>query len=146
MFGGIQQLVQQFAGHADAGTANQVPHQEAYQAYDTMQQQMTPEQIGQAAQRYYEQASPDQRAQMAQQYQQGFGQYSDTQSQQYAQIDPNQVTPQQLGQMHQQAAQSHPDMLHQLLSPGGALGGTGSKLAVAGIAAFAAKQLLGGGL
>jgi hypothetical protein len=47
--------------------------------------------------------------------------------------------------MHQEAQQNHPDMLKQILSPGGALGGTGAKLAVAGIASFAAKQFLGGG-
>lgn len=61
-------------------------------------------------------------------------------------MDPSQVGAQQLGQMHQEAQQNHPDMLHQLFSPGGALGGTGAKMAVAGIAALAAKQFLGGGI
>jgi hypothetical protein len=146
MMNELQQLAQKFAAHADAGTSAQVPHQEAYQAYDSLQQQLTPEQIGQAAQRYYEQATPEQRAAMARQYQQGFAQQNNPQTQQYAQINPQQATAQQLGQMHQAAQQNHPDMLQQLFSPGGALGGTGSKLAVAGIAAFAAKQFLGKGI
>lgn len=36
-------------------------------------------------------------------------------------------------------------ILHQVMGPGGPLGSTGAKLAVAGIAALAAKQILGGG-
>ncbi|TMC35418.1 MAG: hypothetical protein E6I59_02125 [Chloroflexi bacterium] len=39
----------------------------------------------------------------------------------------------------------NPDLLHQIMGPGGPLGSTGAKLAVAGIAALAAKQILGGG-
>jgi hypothetical protein len=146
MFGDLQQLAQQLAGHADRGTSDQVPHQEAYQAYDAFKQQLTPEQIGQAAQRYYEQASPEQRAAMARQYQLGFQQQGSPLAQQWGNVNPQSVSPQQLGQMHQQAQQQHPDMLQQLFSPGGALGGTGTKLAVAGIAAMAAKQFLGGGI
>ncbi len=37
------------------------------------------------------------------------------------------------------------NILHQIMRPGGPLGSTGAKLAVAGIAALAAKQILGGG-
>ena len=41
--------------------------------------------------------------------------------------------------------QQNPDLLHQIMGLGGPLGSTGAKLAVAGIAAIAAKQILGGG-
>jgi hypothetical protein len=37
VFGELTQLVQTFAGHADAGTSAQVPHQDAYQAYNQLQ-------------------------------------------------------------------------------------------------------------
>jgi hypothetical protein len=40
--------------------------------------------------------------------------------------------------------QQQPDLLHQVMGPDGPLGSAGSKLAVAGIVAFAAKQMLGG--
>jgi hypothetical protein len=43
------------------------------------------------------------------------------------------------------AQQQNPDILHQIMGPGGPLGSTGAKVAVAGIAAFAAKQILGSG-
>ena len=41
--------------------------------------------------------------------------------------------------------QQNPDLLDRIMGPGGPLGSTGAKLAAAGIAAFAAKKLLGGG-
>lgn len=42
-------------------------------------------------------------------------------------------------------AQQKPDILHQIMGPGGPLGSIGAKRAVAGIAALAAKQILGSG-
>jgi hypothetical protein len=47
---------------------------------------------------------------------------------------------QQMAQMHQQ----QPDMLHQILGSGGALGNPLAKAALAGVAAMAAKQSFGG--
>ncbi len=43
------------------------------------------------------------------------------------------------------AQQQQPDFLHQVFAPGGPPGSAGAKLAVAGIAALAAKNILGGG-
>jgi hypothetical protein len=97
-------------------------------------------------QQYYEQASPEQRAELARQFQQGFQQSGDPQAQQFAAVDPQNVSPEQLAAMHQQAQQNNPDMLHQLFSPGGLLGSPGAKAAVAGIAAFAAKRIISQGL
>ena len=55
--------------------------------------------------------------------------------------DPNYLA-HQMTQMHQQ----QPDMLHQVLGPGGALSNPLAKAALAGVAAMAAKQFFGGGL
>jgi len=55
--------------------------------------------------------------------------------------DPTHLA-QQMAQMQQQ----QPDMVHQILGPGGALGNPLAKAALAGIAAMAAKQFFGGGL
>jgi hypothetical protein len=66
---------------------------------------MTPEEI-------YNQLSPDQRAALAQEYlsklQQAGG------GQQFAGVDPNTATPQQLAAMHEHAAQNHPSILQDL--------------------------------
>lgn len=52
----------------------------------------------------------------AQQFQQEFSNSSDPQAQQYAQMDPSSVTPQQLGEMHQYAKQTDPSILSRVMS------------------------------
>ena len=59
--------------------------------------------------------------------------------------NPYSMSPGEAARLTGYAAQQQPDLLHQVLGPGGPLGSTGAKLAVAGIAALAAKQILGGG-
>jgi len=59
--------------------------------------------------------------------------------------DPNTMSSQDAARVTGYAQQQQPDFLHQIMGPGGPLGSTGAKLAVAGIAAFAAKQMLSGG-
>ncbi len=55
------------------------------------------------------------------------------------------MSPQDAARLTGYAQQLQPDFLHQIFAPGGPLGSTGAKLAVAGIAALAAKNILGGG-
>ncbi|MBA2677995.1 MAG: hypothetical protein H0U76_06325, partial [Ktedonobacteraceae bacterium] len=59
--------------------------------------------------------------------------------------DPYSMSPQDSARMTAYAQQQAPDLLHQIMGPGGPLGSTGAKLAAAGVLAFAAKQFLGGG-
>jgi small-conductance mechanosensitive channel len=143
---GLAQFIQQFAGHASSGNYQAIPHDQAYQAYQSAQGQLSPEQFAQAAQQYYQQASPEQRAELAQQFQQGFQQSGSPLAQQWGNVNPQSISPAELAQMHQQTQQQQPDLIHQIFSPGGALGGTASKVAVAGIAAMAAQHFLGGGV
>ena len=56
------------------------------------------------------------------------------------QADPN--NPQQLAQNFQQLGQQRPDMLGQLLGPGGLMGSSMGKTALAGIAGLAASEML----
>lgn len=74
----------------------------------------------------YSQLNQGQLAQVAREFIQRFQGSSDPQAQQFAQMDPNQVTPQQVAQMHQHAAAHHPGILgdvmqHPLIT--GLLGG-----------------------
>jgi hypothetical protein len=55
----------------------------------------------------YAQLTPEQRSAVAQQFIQGFGQSNNPMAQQFAQMDPSQVSPQQLAAMHQHASQEH---------------------------------------
>ncbi len=53
-------------------------------------------------------------------------------------------SPRELGRMTRQASQQDPDLLTSLLGGNSPLNSTGGKMAMAGLAAFAAKKFLGG--
>lgn len=56
----------------------------------------------------YAQLTPEQRSAIAREFIQQFQQTNHPQAQQFAQMDPNNVSPQQLAAMHQHATQQHP--------------------------------------
>ncbi len=64
---------------------------------------------------FYGQLPPEQQAVAGQQFQQEFQQSPEPMAQQYAQMDPNQMSPDQLGEMHQDAQQSDPGMLDRVM-------------------------------
>ncbi len=141
-----QQMYQQYANSWDQGTYGQLPEQEARQNYNQFVQNAPPQVVQQAHQQYYEQMPQQQRGGLMQGLvgaltQQGY-------NPQQAGIptnNPYNMSPQEGARLTSYAQQQNPDILHQIMGPGGPLGSTGAKLAVAGIAAIAAKQLLGGG-
>lgn len=59
----------------------------------------------------YQQLSPDQRAAVAQQFMQQYQQSGDPAAQQWTNMDPHNVSPQQLAQMHEYAAKNRPGIL-----------------------------------
>ena len=141
-----QQMYQQYANHADQGTYSQIPEQEAQQNYNQFVQNAPPQMVQQAHEQYYQQMPPQQRSGLMQGLMGGLMQRGATPQQMGIQnTDPNTMSPQDAARVTGYAAQQQPDLLHQIMGPGGPLGSTGAKLAVAGIAAFAAKQMLGGG-
>ncbi len=64
----------------------------------------------------YAQLSPQQRSAVAQQFIQGFQRSGEPGAQQWANLDPNNVGPDQLAQMHQQAKQNHPGILGEVMA------------------------------
>ncbi|GAC1452573.1 MAG: hypothetical protein PVSMB4_13050 [Ktedonobacterales bacterium] len=64
----------------------------------------------------YGQVNQGQIPQIAQQFIQRFAGVNDPRAQQYARMDPNQVNPGQLAEMHQYAAQNHPGILGEVMS------------------------------
>lgn len=139
-----QQMYQQYANAWDQGNYNQLPENEVRQNYGQFIQNAPPEMVQQAHQQYYEQMPPQQRGGLVQGLlgkltQQGYNpQQAGIQT-----TDPYNMSPRDAARLTGYAQQQNPDILHQVFSPGGPLGSTGAKLAVAGIAAFAAKQILG---
>lgn len=141
-----QQMYQQYANAWDQGTYHQIPDQEAYQNYRQFVNNAPPEMVQQAHERYFEQMPPQQRGGLVQGLLGGLmGQGFNPQQAGVYNTDPYSMSPRDAARLTGYAQQQNPDILHQIMGPGGPLGSTGAKLAAAGIAAFAAKQLLGGG-
>ena len=141
-----QQMYQQYANSWDQGTYNQIPEQEARQNYRQFVQNAPPQMVQQVHQQYYEQMPQQQRGGLMQGLmgaltQQGYN----PQQAGLSNYNPYNMSPQDAARLTGYAQQQNPDILHQVLGPGGPLGSTGAKMAVAGIAALAAKQILGGG-
>jgi len=114
--------------------------------YQQVAPQLSPEQYQQAAMASLNRLSPQERMQL--------GQYLTQQAQQQGMSVPrvphggmgDYENPTHLAQQMAQMHQQQPDMLHQILGPGGALGNPLAKAALAGVAAMAAKKFFGGGL
>ncbi len=141
-----QQMYQQYANAWDQGTYHQIPYQDAYQNYNQFVQNAPPQMVEQVHQQYYEQMAPDQRGGLMRGLMGGLAQRGVYPNQMGIQnTDPYSMSPYEAARATSYAQQQHPDLPHQIMGPGGALGSTGAKLAVAGVAALAAKQLLGGG-
>ncbi len=142
-----QQMYQNYANAWDQGTYGQIPEQEARQNYQQFVQNAPPQVVQQAHEQYYAQMPPQQRSGLMQGLLGGLQQQGYNPQQAGIQnTNPNTMSPQEAARLTSYAQQQNPDILHQVFSPGGPLGSTGAKLAVAGIAAIAAKQILGGGM
>ena len=139
------QMYKQYANHADQGTYEQIPEQEARQNYQQFVQNAPPQMIEQAHAQYYQQRPPQQQASLMQGLLEGLMQRGvDPQQVGIQNTDPSRMLPQEAARLTSSVQQQHPDLLQQVMGPGGPLGSTTAKHAVAGIAAFAAKQLLSG--
>lgn len=142
-----QQMYQQYANHWDQGTYSQIPYDQAQQNYQQFVQNAPPQMVQQAHQQYYEQMPQQQRGNLMQGLLGALANRGLNPQQAGIQnTNPYTMSPQDAARLTGYAQQQSPDILHQIMGPGGPLGSTGAKLAVAGIAAVAAKQLLGGGM
>ena len=141
-----QQMYQHYANAWDQGTYGQLPEQEVRQNYRQFVQNAPPEIVEQAHQQYYTQMPQQQRGSLMQGLlgaltQQGYNpEFAGISS-----YDPYNMSVRDAARLTSYAQQRNPDILYQIMGPGGPLGSTGAKLAVAGIVALAAKQILGDG-
>jgi len=140
------QTYQRYAQAWDQGTYHQIPEDEARQQYQQFVQNAPPQAVQQVHQQYYEQMPQQQRTSLVQGLlgaltQRGY----DPQQAGVQTTDPARMSPQDAARLTGYAQQQQPDILHQILGPGGPLGSTGAKIVVAGLAALAAKQFLGSG-
>src|SRR5262249_49181567 len=137
---------QQYANAWDQGDYSQLPEHEVQHNYGQFIQNAPPQAVEQAHQQYYEQLPPQQRGGLFQHLLDALPLLGvNPQQVGIHNTDPHSMSPSEGARLTSYVQQQHPDFLHQIMSPGGPLGSTGAKLAVATIAAFAAKKLLGGG-
>lgn len=87
----------------------------------------------------YGQLNQNQTSQVAQEFISRFAGTNDPRAQQYGKMDPNQVTPGQLAEMHNYAAQNHPGILGDVMKHPVVTGILG------GFATYEADKRLGGG-
>lgn len=140
------QINQQYAQAWDQGTYDQIPEDQARQQYRQFVQNAPPQVVGRVHQQYYDQMPQQQRSSFLQGLVGALTQQGHDPRQAGIQTtDPNNMSSQDAARLTAYAHQQQPDILHQLLGPGGPLGSSGAKLAVAGLAALAAKHFLGSG-
>lgn len=123
--------------------------QEARQNYQQFVQNAPPQMVEQAHAHYYQQMPQEQHASLMQGLIQGLVQRGINPGQAGIQnTDPSRMSPHEGARLTSYVQQQQPGLLQQVMGPGGPLGSTGAKMAVAGVVAYAAKQMLGsrGGL
>lgn len=140
-----QQMYQQYANAWEQGTYGQLPEQEVRQNYHQFVNNAPPQLVEQVHQQVYEQMPQQQRGGLMQSLlgaltQQGFN----PQQAGISTTDPYNMTPQDAARLTSYAQQNSPNILHQLMGPGGLLSSPQAKMAAAGIVSLAAKQILGG--
>jgi hypothetical protein len=139
-----QQMYQHYANAWDQGDYAQLPEQEAYQNYRQFVNNAPPQMVEQVHRQYFEQMPPQQRGGLMQGLLGALARRGIHPQQMGIQnTNPYSMSPQDASRMVGYAQQQNPDLLHQILGPGGPLGSTGAKVVVAGLVALAAKQLLG---
>jgi hypothetical protein len=140
------QMYQQYANAWDQGSYHQIPEQEARQNYQQFVQNAPPQLTQNVHEQYYQQMPSRQRGSLLQGMMNMMSQRGvDPHQAGIQNTNPYTMSPQEAARLTSYAGQQQPDILHQILGPGGPLGSTGAKIAVAGLAALAAKNILGGG-
>ncbi len=122
------QMYEQYAQALQSGDYGGLDHEQMLDHVTQFMQFAPPGMQSGVLQQLFGQMAPNQRGAFAQQAPSEFP------------MDPN--NPQQMAQSFQDMGQHRPDLLGQLLGPGGMLGSSTAKMALAGIAGLAAGEML----
>jgi len=134
-----RQMYEQYANSWDQGTYSQFPDQDIQDNYYQFVQNAPPQVIEQVHERYFEQMPREQRGNLLQSLMQ---QGVDPQRVGIQNMDPYSMSPNEAARLVGYTRQQNPNLLQQIMGPGGPLGSTGAKIVMAGIVAIAAKHLL----
>jgi hypothetical protein len=133
-----QQMYQNYANAWDQGTYNQLPEQEVLQNYQQFLQNAPPSMVQQVHEQYFQQAPVEQSGGLIQGVLSGLTQRG-MNPQQFGvpYTDPYSMSPQMAAQLATYGQQQHPGLLQEVMA------NPAAKMAMAGIASYAAKQILG---
>src|SRR6266851_7927499 len=121
------QMYQQYANAWDQGTYQQIPEQEARQNYQQFVQNAPPQLIHNVHEQYYQQMPPEQRGGLMQGLMNTLTQRGyDPRQAGIQNTDPYSMSPYDAARLTGYAQQQQPDILHQIMGPGGPLGSTGA--------------------
>lgn len=124
-----QPVYQQYAEAYDSGQQGSLDHGQMFGHVSQFMQNAPPSMQQGIFQQVFSQMAPQQRQSFAGQVP---GQF---------QMDPQ--NPNQMAQSFQQLGQQRPDLVGQLLGPGGMISSPLAQMALSGIAGLAAKQMMG---
>jgi len=131
-------MYQNYANSWDQGSYHQLPDQEVQQNYQQFVQNAPPNMVQQVHEQYFQQMPPQQRGNLMQGLLSGLMQRGFNPQQAGIQnTDPYGMSPQDAARVMGYAQQQQPGMLQQLM------GNPVAKMAIAGVVAYAAKQMLG---
>ena len=156
MFDKLNELLGQDTGRQDEyrdferryrESPDQISNEEAARRYREMMAHAPEDHDVPEAEAEYERAfskmSPDERRELARRYQEATRDDSRSFQGYRSDLDLDRASsPRELGRMTRQASQQDPDLLEGLLGGNSPLNSTGGRMAMAGLAAFAAKRFL----
>lgn len=150
IFGGgtpdnYEQRSQQYQQGYQRGNVGHLDDNEVFDRYQRTVQQAPPDVVEQAHQEAFNRLPPAERQRIVDQFRQASNDPNQPFSYPGFTNGPQDYDPRQMGGMFRQAQQQQPDLLQQVLGPGGALSNPMAKMAMAGVAAIAAQRLMGGG-
>lgn len=139
-----RQMYEQYADSWDQGTYSQLPDQDVQDNYYQFMQNAPPQVVEQVHERYFEHMPREERGNLLQNLMGGLMQQGvDPRQVGIQNVDPYSMSPNEAARLVGYTRQQNPDLLQQIMGPGGPLGSIGAKIIVAGIVALAAKHLLG---
>lgn len=133
-----QQMYQRLSNTWDQGTYNQLPDQEVQQNYQQFVQNAPPQVVQQVHEQYFQQAQPQQQFGLIQGLLSGLMQRGINPQQIGIQnTNPQNMSPQEAARLTTYAQQQQPGLIQSVMS------NPAAKAAIAGVVAYAAKQMLG---
>lgn len=140
-----QQRYQRYQDGYSRGQYDDLDDDDVYDRYQRTAQHAPPEVVQQAHEEAFRRLPPEQRQALVEQ----FRQVSNDPRQPFTyngfRGGQDDYDPRQMAQMFGQARQQQPDLTSQVMGPGGVMSNPLAKMAMAGVTAYAAQRLMGGG-